>query len=100
MVDFTSEQQFLGAPENDRLLAFGMALATELWVTRTRLLRMEARLQDAGILSTGELDACPDDAMRSEIQPELERFVESLMNTLMGAQASVPASNDILQQFK
>ena len=61
---------------------------------------MESRLQDAGILDTGELDACPDDAMRSEIQPELERFVESLMNTLMGAQASVPASNDILQQFK
>ena len=61
---------------------------------------MEARLQDAGILSTGEMDACPDDAMRSEIQPELERFVESLMNTLMDAQASVPASNDILQQFK
>ena len=100
MVDFTSEQQFLGAPESDRLLAFGMALATELCVTRARLHRMEARLQDAGILSTGELDACPNDAMRSEIQPELERFVESLMNTLMGAQASVPASNDILQQFK
>ena len=43
MVDFTSEQQFLGAPESDRLLAFGMAMATELWVTRTRLHRMEAR---------------------------------------------------------
>ena len=100
MDDFTSEQQFLGAPESNRLLAFGMALATELWVTRARLHRMEASLQDAGIVSTGELDASPDDAMRAEIQPELERFVESLMNTLRGAQASVPASDDILQRFK
>ena len=29
MDDTTSEQQFLGAPESDRLLAFSMALATE-----------------------------------------------------------------------
>ena len=100
MVDFTSEQQFLGAPESDRLLAFGMALATELWVTRARLHRMEARLQDAGIVSEGELDAPPDDAMRASMQPELDRFVESLMNTLRGAQASEPASEDILQRFK
>ncbi len=100
MDDFTSEQQFLAAPESDRLLAFSMALATELWVTRARLHRVEAHLQDAGIISAGELDACPDDAMRSEIQPELERFVESLMKTLRGAQASVPASDDILQRFK
>ena len=100
MDDFTSEQQFLAAPESDRLLAFSMALATELWVTRARLHRVEAHLQDAGIVSAEELDACPDDAMRSEIQPELERFVESLMKTLRGAQASVPASDDILQRFK
>ena len=100
MDDTTSEQQFLGAPESDRLLAFSMALATELWVTRARLHRMEARLLRAGIASEGELDAPPDDAMRAEMQPELDRFVESLMNTLRGAQASEPASEDILQRFK
>ena len=99
MDETTSEQQFLGAPESDRLLAFSMALATELWVTRARLYRMEARLQDAGIVSEGELDAPADDAMRAAMQPELDRFVESLMNTLKGAQASVPASEDILQRF-
>ena len=100
MVDFSSEQQFLGAPESDRLLAFGMALATELWVTRARLHRMEACLLVAGIVSEGELDAPPDQAMRAAMQPELDRFVESLMNTLRGAQASVPACEDILQRFK
>ena len=100
MDDTTSEQQFLGAPESDRLLAFSMALATELWVTRSRLHRMEARLLDAGIVNEGELDEPPDDAMRAAMQPELDRFVESLMNTLRGAQASVPASEDILQRFK
>ena len=100
MDNTTSEQQFLGEPESDRLLAFSMALATELWVTRARLHRMEARLLDAGIVSEGELDAPPDDAMRAAMQPELDRFVESLMNTLRGAQASVPASEDILQRFK
>ena len=77
-----------------------MCIRDRLWVTRARLHRMEARLLDAGIVIEGELDAPPDDAMRAAMQPELDRFVESLMNTLRGAQASVPASEDILQRFK
>ena len=41
MDDINTEQQFLDTVESDRLLAFSMALATELWVTRARLHRIE-----------------------------------------------------------
>ena len=99
MNDSEHEQQFLSAPENDRLMAFSMALATELWVTRARLHRLEGMLQASGHLSDGALDNAPDDAERAAMQPDLERFVSGLMATLKGKQASVPAGDDILQSF-
>ena len=99
MDDTNTEQQFLDTVESDRLLAFSMALATELWVTRARLHRIEDMLTQAGIVSAGTLDTPPDDRTRAAMQPELDRYVESLMNCLKGQQASVPASDDILQRF-
>ena len=99
MDDTNTEQQFLDTVESDRLLAFSMALATELWVTRARLHRIEDMLEQAGIVPAGTLDIPPDDKARAAMQPELDRYVESLMNCLKGRQASAPASDDILQRF-
>ena len=99
MNDRDHEQQFLSTPESDRLMAFSMALATELWVTRARLHRLEGKLQASGHLPDGALDDAPDDAERAAMHPDLERFVSGLMATLKGEQASVPASDDILQRF-
>lgn len=99
MDDTNTEQQFLDTVESDRLLAFSMALATELWVTRARLHRIEDMLEQAGIVPAGTLDIPPDDKARAAMQPELDRYVESLMNCLKGQQASVQASDDILQRF-
>ena len=99
MNDRDHEQQFLSTPESDRLMAFSMALATELWVTRARLHRLEGKLQASMHLPDGALDDAPDDAERAAMQPDLERFVSGLMAILKGEQASVPASDDILQRF-
>ena len=75
------EPTYFSNPMTDRLLAVCMTLATETWVSRQRIARLEARLSLAGIPDTAN-PASPDD------QQGLDAFVAQLMAALDGDLAS------------
>ena len=72
MNDRDHEQQFLSTPESDRLMAFSMALATELWVPRARLHLLEGKLQASGHLPDGALDDIAEWALVGEADGALD----------------------------
>ena len=98
----TSEQeyQFFESPSQDRFLSLAMTIATELWVTKARLAKLEAQLVKNGGLQAEVMPLEPTNAERAEIQEELNRYVAGLMDSLKGQQASVPAADDVLSKFK
>ena len=75
------EPTYFSNPMTDRLLAVCMTLATETWVSRQRIARLEARLTLAGVPDAAN-PATPND------QEGLEAFVAQLMAALDGDLAS------------
>jgi len=95
-----AEDAFFDDPMQDRLLAVCMTLATELWVTKSRLEIVENKLCEAGILDAAAMGDEPSDADRLRQGEALNAFVEGVMRAVQGQQASRPAADDILRQFK
>jgi len=87
------EQTFFADPANDRLLAMVMTLASELWVLTDRLHALESILQSRGTLRREDLDAyIPDEAADRALAADRQAFVKSLMDNVLGHQASISPS--------
>ena len=85
------EQTFFKDPALDRAFAVTMALATEVWVLKDRMMALEAMLADAGALDREALSAEPDEPARAAHEAERQAFVAGLLENLTGLQASAGA---------
>ena len=94
------EQVFFKDTANDRILAFSMALATELWVTKCRVHSLEKLLLERQVFSKEELEAIPSNEERQQRQTELDEFTKNLMKTLEGQTASVSPDDETLERFE
>lgn len=94
------EQTFFRDPALDRAVALIMTLAAELYVVKDRQRALEIVLQQQGILHAGALDHyVPDEAERARLEAERKAYVDSLMQCVLGEQASKGAPTDLLQRF-
>lgn len=91
-----AEQHFFNDPVQDRLMAVCMTLANELWVTRSRLMRLETLLAEKQLVSPEELATGGPDA---DQQAALDNFADALIAALNDRQASRGAEADILKRF-
>ena len=83
------EPTYFADPALDRVMGFTYALAAEVWVLRDRLARLESLLAASGTVPAGALEAhVPDATERAAAADDRRRFVESLMQNLMGVQIS------------
>jgi len=83
------EQTFFDHPAHDRMLAMLMALAAEVWVLNDRLRVMESLLAEQGTLARERLDRyVPDPETERALAAEREAFVKSLMEPLLGRDAT------------
>lgn len=94
-----TEQQFFDDPVHDRLLAICMTLASELWVTRSRLMDVESLLQNKGVITKEQLEKMAGEQPQQR-QAALDAFADGVMAALQGKQASRGAGPDILDLFK
>ncbi len=94
------EQTFFDDPAQDRILAFSMALANELWVAKCQIERLETLLAKNNIVTKNEIDAPPTDEERSNRQEMLSNFSAVLMETLKGKAASKSPDEETLKKFK
>ncbi len=86
------EQTFFEDPALDRAFGVVMALATEVYVLRDRARALERKLEAAGVIEPGGLDAEPGDEERAADAGDREAFVEGLMISLLGKQQAKGAS--------
>jgi len=82
------EQTFFADPALDRALGIVMALATEVYVLRDRLLALERQLAERGTLDRARLDASPSPEEAAAAQADRDAFVAHLMAPVLGMQAS------------
>ena len=94
------EQTFFDDPVQDRILAFSMALANELWVAKCQIERLETLLAKNEIVAKNEIDAPPSDQERANRQEMLSNFSAILMETLKGKVASKSPDEETLNRFK
>ena len=94
------EQTFFDDPVQDRILAFSMALANELWVAKCQIERLETLLAKNEIVAKNEIDAPPSDQERANWQEMLANFSAVLMETLKGKAASKSPDEETLNKFK
>ena len=85
------EQTFFDDPAIDRAFAVTMALATEVWVLKDRVMALEAALEKSGVLDPAAISAEPDTAERADREAERQAFVAGLLDNLTGLQASAGA---------
>lgn len=85
------EQTFFEDPALDRSFAVTMALATEVWVLKDRVMALEAALSNAGVIDPGAISAEPSDEERAAREAERQAFVAGLLDNLTGRQASAGA---------
>lgn len=87
-----AEQQFFADPAIDCLMASLMALATEHYVLRNRLVALEQELANAGILDIAALDNEPDEAELAINRADSNEFVAALLKPFLGLQEASGAS--------
>ena len=85
------EQTFFEDPAIDRAFAVTMALATEVWVLKDRVMALEAALADSGVVDPAMLAVEPDNDERATHESERQAFVAGLLDNLTGRQASAGA---------
>lgn len=85
------EQTFFEDPAIDRAFAVTMALATEVWVLKDRIMALEAALEKSGAIEPAAISAEPDNAERAAREAERQAFVAGLLDNLTGLQASAGA---------
>lgn len=78
------EQQFFDDPVIDRLMGTVMALATEVFVLKSRLRTLEDRLRESGVVDIDDLgDKGEDPAQQAA---EATAYSEHLLRPLLGLQ--------------
>jgi hypothetical protein len=82
------EQQFFDDPALDRAFGVVIALATEVYVLRDRQRAIEKTLANQGTIDLDSLNAEPSDEERATNKLDRDEFVQHLMESLMGSQAS------------
>ena len=85
------EQVFFEDPAIDRAFAVTMALATEVWVLKDRVMALENALEKSGAIDASASSAEPDNAERAAREAERQAFVAGLLDNLTGLQASAGA---------
>lgn len=95
-----NEQTFFDDPVQDRIMAFSMALANELWVAKCQIERIEALLIKHGIISKDEIESSPSDEERTNRKEALSNFSSALTDALKGRAASKSPDEETLNKFK
>ena len=95
-----NEQTFFDDPVQDRIMAFSMALANELWVAKCQIERLESLLIKHEIVSKDEIESSPSDEERANRQEALSNFSSVLMDALKGRAASKSPDEETLNKFK
>jgi hypothetical protein len=95
-----NEQTFFDDPVLDRMMAFSMAMANELWVAKCQIERLEALLIKHGVISKDEIESSPSEEERSNRQEALSNFSSVLMDALKGRSASRSPDEETLNKFK
>ena len=95
-----NEQTFFDDPVQDRIMAFSMALANELWVAKCQIGRLEALLIKYESISKDEIESPPSEEERSNRQEALSNFSSVLMDALKGRSASKSPDEETLNKFK
>ena len=95
-----NEQTFFDDPVQDRIMAFSMALANELWVAKCQIERLETLLIKHVITSKDEIESSPSEEERSNRQEALSNFSSVLMDALKGMAASKSPNEETLNKFK
>jgi hypothetical protein len=95
-----NEQTFFDDPVQDRIMAFSMALANELWVAKCQIERLESLLIKHEIISKDEIESSPSEEERSNRQEALSDFSSVLMDALKGRAASKSPDEATLNKFK
>lgn len=85
------ELTFFEDPAIDRSFAVIMALATEVWVLKDRVMALEAALAESGAVDPAALAAEPEEDERSARSGERQAFVAGLLDNLTGLQTSAGA---------
>lgn len=85
------EQTFFDDPAIDRAFGVVMALATEVWVLKDRVMALEAALAETGTIDPATLDAEPSQTERAAQAAARQAFVAGLLDPLSGRQASAGA---------
>mgnify|MGYP006139088783 CR=1 FL=1 len=80
------EQEFFEDPAIDRLMGTVMALASEVFVLRSRLTGLETQLAKTDLV---DITHSANEAQSSTNLAEAEAFAEALLKPLLGLQASI-----------
>jgi hypothetical protein len=80
------EQQFFEDAALDRMMGSLMALATEVYVLRTRLSALEAQVVKAGLADAEALNGAIGDQAIKEVKTDARQFAEALLKPLLGLQ--------------
>lgn len=89
------EQTFFEDPALDVAFAVTLALATEVWVLKDRVMALEATLSEAGMVDPTILSAEPTEEERLAREGERQAFVAALLDNLKGRQASAGAPEGV-----
>ncbi len=85
------EQQFFDDPAIDRLMGTVMALATEVFVLRSRLIALESQLAKSDLVDITHLSKSPDAVQSSVTKAEAKAYSEALLKPLLGLQDTLGA---------
>ena len=84
-----SEHSFFNDPVLDRIMGFTFTLASEVYVLRDRLSRLEAYLELNGALSPEGLESFVRSPEQSAaVAADRDAFVAALMENILGRQVS------------
>jgi len=85
------EQHFFEDPAIDRLMGTVMALASEVFVLRTRLIDLESQLAKSDLVDITHLSTPTDAAQTNATKAEAEAFSEAILKPLLGLQDALGA---------
>lgn len=81
------EQTFFADPALDRVFAVVMGLATEVSVLKSRLIAVEAKLNESGIVMDWD-NYASQPTLIEKLNSEHEEFIQYLLDPLLGKQKS------------
>ena len=83
------EQQFFEDAAIDRMMGTVMALATEVFVLRSRLQSLESQIAKSGLLDTGKLHEAASADEVAATKADAKEYSEALLRPLLGLQDAV-----------